>query len=99
MKRNYVYLFVEANDLELPMIVTDTLEEMSEMSGYNLKTLYSACERNSLINGKFRIRKVDVRDPEEKFDFEEYKKFCKDNNLKVSDFKNLQRFRQQSYGV
>ena len=52
-----------------------------------------------MIAGQFRVRKVDTRDPEEKFSWEEYKVFCDKEGIKQSHFKSLQRFRNECFGV
>lgn len=95
---NYVYLLVKNDDLELPIFVADTLEELSNMSDIPFMTLYQACVRNSVIQTRYRVRHVDIRDPEERFLFKDYKDFCKQNNLKESKFSSLQRFRAYCYG-
>ena len=100
MKKNYYeYLFVKADELELPMLIADSLEELSILSGFNFDCLWKAICRNSIIAGQFRVRKVDIRDPEEKFSWEEYKVFCKREGLKESYFKSLQQFRNECFGV
>lgn len=100
MKKNYFeYIFVKADEFELPMMSADTLEKLSSMCGYNFDCLCKAVKRNSLIAGQFRVRKVDIRDPEEKFSWEEYKVFCEKEGLKQGYFKSLQRFRNECFGV
>lgn len=96
--KNCVYIFVTADEYELPIAIADTLEEISELVGYRFGLLYQALKRNSVINCKYRIREVDIRDPEEKFIFEEYNKFCLKENLSPSNFKNLMRFRRECFG-
>lgn len=95
----YTYVFVENDGLELPIFIADTLMEISNLTGFNLGCLYYAVLRNSLIAGKYRIRKVDFRDPDEKFNnITDYLTFCKKENIKSNDFKSLQRYRQYCFG-
>lgn len=97
--KNKGFLYVLTNDdvLELPQIVTDTLDEMSKLSGIPFFILYRHCLSNRPIMKMYRIRKVDIRDPEEKFSFDDYDKFCKDYSLPMTNFKSLQLFRSYCY--
>lgn len=94
----FTYVFTLADDLELPLVVTDTLEEMVGFTGFNFSCLFKACSRNSVIANRYRLRKVDIRDPEEKFNFEDYKSYCKSAGLNESSFNSLQRYRQYCFG-
>lgn len=97
--KNCVYIMTKNDDLELPMVVTDTLEEMSFLTGFSIWSLFRHLVKNSVINKKYRIRQVDVRDPEEKFQFDEYKKFCKKVGISPANFESLKRFRRDCFGV
>lgn len=99
MKSNFVYVLTRDDTLELPLIVEDTLEEISKKFNISFWILFRHCADNSVIKGGYRIRKVDIRDPLEKFTFDDYDRFCIENLLKKTDFKSLQRFRQTCFGV
>ena len=94
------YVFVKSDELELPIAVADTLDEIVGLTGFNWSLLQRACLRNSLIAGKYRIRKVDIREDEQKFnDVSDYKKFCVLEAIPENDFKSLQRYRQYCFGA
>lgn len=93
------YVFISNDELELPIVVADTLEEIALLTGFNWLCLQRACLRNSLIAGQYRIKKVDIRDDEDRFnDLFDYKKFCLKENIPENNFKSLQRYRQYVYG-
>lgn len=94
----FTYVFSLADDLELPLFVGDTIEEIQAFSGFNWAMLQRAMLRNSVIAGRYRLRRVDIRDPEEKFNFEDYRNYCKSANLKESSFDSLRRYRQYCFG-
>ena len=96
--KNYVYVLTKNDDLELPMIVADTIEEISILSKIPYFILYRHCRNNRSIFNQYRIREIDIRDPEEKFVFEEYNNFCLKENLSPSHFKSLMRFRRECFG-
>ncbi len=96
--KNCVYILTKNDNLELPMIVADTLEEISVLYNIPICTLYRHCISNRPICDKYRVRMVDIRDPEEKFVFDEYNRFCLKENLVPSNFKNLMRFRRECFG-
>ncbi len=97
--KNCVYLLTTNDNLELPVFVADTLDEISKKFNIPYFVLYRHCERNVPIANKYRIRQVDIREPFERFLFKDYKDFCKQNNLKESKFSSLQRFRAYCYGT
>lgn len=100
MKKNYyVYSLVTADKFEWSVASADTLEELSKISGYSFDCLYKACKRKSVINNMYRVRKIDIRDVGENFNFEEYKAYCKKHKLKESNFASLQQYRQFCYGT
>lgn len=95
-----VYVLVNNDDLELPLLVCDTLEEIFKSTGFNVSTLFMAIQRNSVIAGKYRLRKVDICEPEDKFnDVKGYIAFCKQECIKPTYFTSLVRYRQYCYGV
>ena len=91
-KCNYIYTFSMADMYELPMAVADTLEDLSKLTGFGKTTLCMALERNSVVAGSFRVRKVLVNDSE--FNFEDYIEFCKTEDLKPSSAISLQKFKE-----
>ncbi len=93
-----VYELVTADKYELPICVADSLDEMSMMTGFNFNTLYSAFAKSSLIAKKYRLYSVDVRDPIEKFNFNDYKVFCRSKALRECDFNSLEQYKRQCYG-
>ena len=93
-----VYELITADKYELPIYVTDTLDDMSKLSGYNFNTLYSAFRDNSLISKRYKLIAVDIREPYEKFNFCDYKMFCAINGLKESNFSSLESYKRFCYG-
>lgn len=94
-----VYVFIKSDELELPIAVADTLEEIELLTGFNWYLLQKACLRNSLIAGQFRIKKIDIREDIDRFnDISDYKKFCQTENIAENKFSSLQKYRQFIYG-
>lgn len=95
MKRNKVtsvYMIVTADEFELPVCLADTMLELSVLSGYNLNTLYSAYLRNMPLACRYNVIKVNIEEPEDRFNFEDYTKFCKENGLSVGNSNNLEKY-------
>lgn len=99
MKNSFVYMFALADEYELPLMVADTIDEIADAFGFSWDCLQRACLRNSVVSGAYRIRKVDIREPEEIFNFLEYRKFCKKNNIKEGYPASLKRFRCECFGA
>lgn len=97
MLNNFVYLLVTADKFELPVMEADTIKELSEMTGYSQGTIKSAIFRASVLDNKFRIVKVDIREPEEMFTEKEYIKYCKENKLEVKSFDSIIKFKDYCY--
>lgn len=95
--KNYIYELVQADKYEFPVLFADTLQELANLTGYKFDKLWSAYRRNATING-YRIYKVDLREPEEKFTLKEYKLFCEKNNLKLGRFSSIKAFHKWCYG-
>ena len=93
-----VYLLYTNDYLQLPVCVTDTLEEMSKLVHYPFFTLYKALKRNSVIGGVYRIEKVDIFEKEDMFNFKDYLKYCLEKDIKPSNFVSLDEFRRFCYG-
>ena len=72
---------------------------MPTLTVFKISTLYWAVVHGAVISNKYKIYLVDVRDPEEKFDFVEYRKFCERNNLKEGYPSSLDKFRQECFEV
>lgn len=97
MKKDYVYLLVTADKFELPVLESETIQEMSEMSGYNINSLKSALKSDSIVDLKYKLIKVDIREPEEMFTEEEYIKYCKANKLDIKSFDSIIKFKDYCY--
>lgn len=63
-KGEYVYVLVEDDEYEFPVQITDTIAEMSAITGIDRWRLLNAIRRGSSIDG-FKIYKVDIRESEE----------------------------------
>ena len=97
MQVGFVYMVVTADKYELPVMVCDSLAELVSMSGFNIDSIKSAILRGSVIDNKYKIYRVDIREPEEKFNEKEYKKFCQFFNLAEQNFKSIQLFREYCF--
>ena len=95
MKNKFVYVFAFADEYELPLMVADTLDEVSKEFNFSWACLQRALLRNSLIAGMYKIRRVDIMEPKDKFnDFEEYKLFCSEHGLRENNSKSLYLFKE-----
>lgn len=104
-KYDYIYLLVENDEYEFPVQVAETLAEMSLLTGYSVTKLIHALHRESNLDGH-KLYKVDVSEPENDSelqaefdlmldtDFEEYKVFCKNNNLNYKDYKSFDKYKE-----
>lgn len=93
----YVYVLVTNDILELPVIVADSIKELASKLGISIWSCFKHESRDSSIFGQYKIRKVDICEPQDKFNYLEYKKFCLDNKISQSDFKSLSRFKDYCY--
>ena len=96
-KNNFIYELVTNDIYEFPVFFADTMLEMAQLTGFNVDRLTSALRRDTAIDG-YKIYRVDMREPEEKFTLKEYKLFCKKNNLKEGHFSSIKAFRKYCYG-
>ena len=61
--RKYLWMAVEADDLELPLAIAETATELGEMIGVNHKTIRSCfCKQYSGKKTGMRFMKVKVDD-------------------------------------
>ena len=88
----YVYEIVTADRYELPLCVADTLDELTKLTKIKKTSLCMALERRSTIAGNCKIVKVFVKDMN--FNVDDYKEFCKTENLKPGYATSLEKFRQ-----
>jgi len=58
--RGYVYMLVSADEYEIPAMIADSISELSAMSDISEKTLASARAKNSKINTKYFIRRINA---------------------------------------
>lgn len=99
-KGNYVYQLVTADVYEFMVYQTDTLEEMCKLTGFDINALKKALNRNSVISGYYKLYKIDIRDPEEKFcDVDTYKKFCLSNKFDENLAESLIAYRKYCFGI
>lgn len=93
MKKNeWNYELVTADRYEQVLASADTMEGLSKLVKIKRITLVQALERKSLIAGRYRVIRVNSRDLD--FDVEDYKEFCKTENLKPGYATSLQKFRE-----
>ena len=92
------YVLITADEYELPVVIADTLEDLSNGLDLSYFSCSKAFQRNSLILGKYRIKKVNLVEPQDKFNFIDYKKYCNDYGYSVSDFKSLNSFKNYCFG-
>lgn len=95
----FVYIIYQDDRLQLPIYVADSLSEMSELTGLHLKFLNRVLSGNETFLNNYKIEKVDIREPEEKFTETEYKKFCKKHNLQAGSFSSQKMFAKYCYGA
>ena len=96
--REYVFIIYEDDKLKLPMCVADSLSELARLTGFYYNELRNSYLENRHFNKKYKVEKIDIREPEEKFTFDEYKKFCKSEKLSVGSFSSLKKFAKYCYG-
>lgn len=94
-----VYVLCKNDELQLPIIVTDTLQEMSLFTGYAFTTLFQAYLRKSIIAKRYLLLKVNIEEPEDKFNnLEEYLRYCSVHNLKPNRLTTLDEYREVCFG-
>lgn len=94
-----VYLLVTNDKYELPVSLgADTLKELSKITGFSYYELLNSLYHNYLVSRKYKVIKVDIREPESRFDYEDYKKYCWTNQIPVDSFKSLEQFKKYCYG-
>ena len=72
MKKNdYCYLLITADELELPVLIADTLDKLAKMSGYKYGTLLSAFMRQTILDEKYKVIRVDFDEYDEEDEIEE----------------------------
>lgn len=98
-KSNYVYVVSKRDDYELPEFVADTLKELSLMTGYKIITLFQACDRGSLIDGMYQVKKIRTDIFDDANSFEDYSIFCEKMLLKKSRPLSLDLFRAYCLGA
>ena len=98
MHNKDVFILYEDDRLKLPIYVADSLLELAEISGIYIKYLTDSYLRGSLCLHKYKVEKVDIREPADKFTEEEYKKYCKSEKLSVGSFSSLKSFAKYCYG-
>ena len=57
MKQKYVWVYVTDDEYELPLLITDTVQEMAELTGYkprSIMTSYSHWKRGDYKTCRFR---------------------------------------------
>ena len=64
-KKDYCYLLITADEFELPVLIADSYKELSKLSGYPYRTLQSALMRPTVLDGKYRVVRVDMDESEE----------------------------------
>ena len=94
-----VYIIYQDDRLKLPIYVADTLVEMAKITGINLKMLSRALNDNKSFLNNLRVEKVDITEPEDKYNENTYKKFCKKHNLSVGSFSSHKMFAKECYGI
>lgn len=98
-KPNYVYLLVTNDKSELPVSLgADTLKELSLITGFSYNELSHSLYHHYLVNRRYKVIKVDIREPEDRFNYEDYKLYCWTNQIPVGSFKSLEQFKKHCYG-
>lgn len=87
-----VYMLVTADKYEFPVCIADSMRKLAIMSGYKIMSLYGSCIRHVPLFGKYYVVKVNIEEPEDRFNFDDYKTFCKINHLSANNFKNLDKY-------
>jgi len=91
----YVYLLVTNDKYEFAISCCDSIQQMSKETGIPYMSLYMSMYRDEPIcAGKYKLYKVDISEPEDKFTMEEYKLFCAVHDLKPSCFNNLVKYKR-----
>ncbi len=93
-----VYCLYKNDKLETLVYLGDTLSELSKVSNIPCDTLTTAYYRNYLLYGKYKVKRVELYTPDEKFNFARYKHYCFKNKLKPQLASSLDKFRSECYG-
>ena len=96
--KNYVYMLYDSDKYCLPLVVADTIKELSEITNIPYWALEHSVYRGDLIDNRFKVERVDIREPEEKFNYTEYIAYCFKNNLCTNRFTSLEKFKKYVYG-
>ena len=97
MNSKFDYLLVTNDKYELPIMIECSLHKLAKASGYDVNVIKQAYYRNGVVDGCYRVRAVDIREPKDKFNLCEYKEFCKDNGLPLGNFSSIQKFAQECF--
>lgn len=97
MKTN-LYILCTADKLEYVVGLGTSFEELSIATGIPRLTLYSAYSRKSLVYYRYKVEKVNVVEPQDMFNVDDYNRYCKRNKLKPSSARSLEKFRQFCFG-
>lgn len=95
MKKQYAFLLTTTDCYEFAMSCCDTLSQMSKETGIPFCQLWNSFNRNeTCCGGRYKVHKVDIITAEDKFNFEDYKEWCKLHNLKLSNYSNLLKYKR-----
>ena len=92
------YILITNDEYELPVLVFDRLEDIAECLGISFMRCFQAFMRNTILFGQYRIKKINLVEPQDNFNFISYKKYCEDNGLSVSNFQSLSQFKSLCFG-
>ncbi|MBQ8206397.1 MAG: hypothetical protein IJZ77_02960 [Bacilli bacterium] len=93
------YLLVTNDIYEFPIIIADSLIELAKLSGYSHDAIRQALCRDSVLEGRYKVRVVDIREPKDKFNLCEYKEFCEGNGLPLGNFSSIKKFAEVCFEV
>lgn len=97
--KDYLYILCTDDNFEFPVLVTDNLHEMSNMTGISYNILVHSLYRQvPVATCRCKVIRIDVSDPVEKFKVENYRDFCVINNISQSSFTSLEKFKKYCYG-
>ena len=65
MKKVYCYLLVTADEFELPVLIADSYKELAKLSGYPYRTLQSAVLRQTILDEKYKVIRVEIDEDDE----------------------------------
>jgi hypothetical protein len=94
-----VYMLVTADKFEFPIFIMNSLKEIADFLNMKYESIRSAWHRDAVLEDCYKIRRVDTREPKDKFNLFEYKEFCEKKGCPLDSFSSVKQFANQCYGA